>query len=125
MSYNVKVTKKWDYLDVHVTGEWVPGTETEKAIEVLRPITEGCIEHGVFAVLCRIDIDGELPLMSSYDLVDSKEAFKWDDRIKMAMIFKHKKLKEHNKDTANIAMNRGITTKVFDNEIEAKKWLFL
>lgn len=124
MAYKVEINKRWDYIEVVISGKWMPGAETNDAISALKPLTESCIKYGIFSVLCYIKIKGQLPMMSSYELVEKKDTYNWDDRIKIAWVFDDQKLYEDNKTTETIAVNRGMNSKVFNDEKLAKKWLF-
>jgi hypothetical protein len=123
MAYKFTILENRDYIRVEASGKWTPGKELDDVSKVLAQVSDICQNKNKNYILAIWDVEGPLPVMIGYDIVESANKFNWGRNFKLALVFTYQeKFKDaHFVETA--AVNRGYWVKMFENEHEAKLWL--
>ena len=123
MSYNVHIEKKADHIRAELSGQREPGKELENAVGVLTRLTKLCVESGMDKVLVIIDLEGDFPMVSAFQLGEDPSSFGWEPSVRIAAVDLNENSRKMLDLTASIANNRGCDVSVFDQEAPAMAWL--
>ena len=124
MPYKIKIQEKSDYLRIEISGDRSPGQEASEAIEFWSQVAKLCREKNIDNVLTISTLTGRLPTLQAFEIAQSPESFGWDWRFKVAFVDLNEESRQDNLFTETVAVNRGYRAKIFDNEDDAKTWLF-
>ena len=113
-----------DHLRVEVSGEWTPGKEAADAKRIWSQVADVCRTKGITRILSVWKVPGHLPVFAAYDIASSASETGWDWRFKLAEVHLYEERFKDSLFTEIVATNRGYSVKMFDNEQDAKKWLF-
>ena len=123
MPYEFSIDNKESYIRVNVSGERIEGRELEDIISVWSAVTDKCREWSINKVLAVFQLTGRVPVMASYDIVDSAKEFGWSKRFRLALVDCNEASRQDNLFTETVAVNRFYPFLVVDNEPDAKGWL--
>jgi len=123
MPYDCKIRNEATLLRVDVSGVWTPGREFEDAIGVWLQVLDACQKYKKDRILAVWDVPGHLPAAKAYDLADQADARGWKRQFKLAVVHLHKERFEDSLLAETVAVNRGFSVKIFDNEPSAAAWL--
>ena len=118
MSENLEVVRKGDYLHLTISGDFSPAG-AKHAVDVL---ADRCSQEQCYKVLfdCR-SVLGEMPGPDRYELAQYG-ARVLGPRIKSAMLAREDQISP-DRFFENVAVNRGLTLKVFSDLPAAIEWL--
>ena len=126
MSYKVTMiesSEDSDYIRVEVSGSRVHGMEVKHAAEALNVINNKCKNVNKTKALAIMNLDGNMPFMSAYELGRKAEEYGWDRRMKIAAVYADKESLETMSFAETVTVNRGYQVRVFGGEDEAIRWL--
>ncbi|MCB2204577.1 hypothetical protein KQI65_07500 [bacterium] len=123
MSYSMSTRVEDGYLRVEVSGIRIEGETTSQAIEVWRAVADLCEEADRTRVLCIIDLHGDFPAGSAYQLSSDPAAFGWKRSYRAAIVDLNEESYQQNIFTVTVAANRGYQVKLFREEESALAWL--
>ena len=125
MSYQTVITEDSEYLRVEITGDRTPGNEESDAIEALSQVADVCHKKGFKRIMMISALSGDLPTMAAFNVAKDPEKYGWSRHFKLASVNLSEKSKAKILFAETVAANRGFGLfKVFDNEKDAKAWLF-
>ena len=124
MSYIMHFDEKDDFLKVEITGTRTQGNELVDAIEVLSNVNEIGKAKNIENILMILRITGHLPFMASYNIGDKAESLGWSRMFSVAAVTMDEESMKSYLFIETVAVNRGYDVKIFDNEQDAKTWLF-
>ena len=123
MPYNVTIKEKKDHLRVEISGEWTVGDESEEVISAWSQVVEICHTKNIKHILAVGKVTGHLTPMAAYDIANSPDKLGWSRKFRLAVVALGESWRS-NLFAETVASNRGYDLKVFDNEQDAKIWLF-
>lgn len=123
LPYDVTIIDKDRYVRVEVAGVRTPGQEAEDGIAVWRQVAEHCRERRMSRILAVVDLSGRLPTLAAYKMGQSPESFGWRRNFKLAVVGANEPSHRDNLFTETVAVNRGYTVRIFDDEQPARDWL--
>ena len=124
MPYKVNIEDKKNYLRIEISGDRSPGQEATESKAFWSQVAELCSEKNVDKILTISTLTGRLPAMQAFEIAHSPQSFGWDWRLKVAFVDLNEESRQDNLFTETVAVNRGYRAKIFDNEEDAKAWLF-
>ena len=123
MACSCVFSQNQDYLRMDVSGNWTPGKEADEAIKFWAQAADVCRENEQTHVLAVFDIPGSMPTMAAFEVASDPEAFGWDRRVKVALVYTHRERFESNLFSETVAVNRYYQVKAFQDESAARDWL--
>ena len=123
MSVTFKITNHEDFLRLDVSGEYMPGTVAEEAINIWARTADACREHSKSRVLMVNDVPGAMPTIAAFEIASNPSEIGWDPRVKIALVYTHKERFESNIFSETVARNRYLNVKAFQDEPAAISWL--
>ena len=124
MAYNINTQIKQAYIRIEISGDRTPGQEAAEAIQFWSNVADLCRQNNIFKVLTISALTGRLPTMQAFEIARSPESFGWSWEYKVAFVDLNEGSRQDNLFTETVAVNRGYGAKIFDNEFDAKAWLF-
>ncbi len=100
------------------------GNEAQDSINIWLQVAMACRESNVSLILVLSEIIGHLPTMAAFEIANDPEAFGWSRRLKLAIVDLNNEARPDSLFGENVAVNRGFNLKIFENEPEARAWLF-
>ncbi len=86
-------------------------------------VVEICHTKNINNILAVGKVTGHLTPMAAYDMANFPDKHGWRRKFRLAVVALGKSWRS-NLFAETVANNRGYTLKVFDNEQDAKTWLF-
>ncbi len=123
MPYNVTIKEKEDHIRVEISGEWTIGNEAKEVISAWSQVVELCHTKNINNILAVGKVIGHLTPMAAYDMANFPDKHGWTRKLRLAVVALGESWRS-NLFAETVADNRGYTIKVFDNEQDAKTWLF-
>ncbi len=123
MPYNVTIKEKEDHIRVEISGEWTIGNEAKEVISAWSQVVEICHTKNINHILAIGKVTGHLTPMAAYDMANFPDKHGWTRKLRLAVVALGESWRS-NLFAETVADNRGYTIKVFDNEQDAKTWLF-
>jgi hypothetical protein len=123
MSYKVIIKEKEDYIRIEISGEWTIGNEAEEVISAWSQVVEICHAKNIDNILAVGKVTGHLTPMAAYDMANFPDKHGWSRKLRLAVVALGESWRS-NLFAETVAENRGYTIKIFDNEQDAKTWLF-
>ncbi|GGD55978.1 hypothetical protein [Muriicola marianensis] len=124
MPYTLEHRVHPEYLEVHIKGEIVPGKEFKEAQERWSTIADLCKTTTRNFILAFIDLKGQHPTSSKFNLVNAATNMGWLPDYKLSVVVKNEEQFNHLSFTETVMNNLGYEMKLFLKRKEAKKWLF-
>ena len=124
MTDNVIIQEEENYILVKVSGDRIPGQETEIMTNVWIRVMKMCHEKSIHKILAILNLTGRLPTMKVYYGAKNPDAVGWSRKFQLAVVDLNEQSRQDNVFAATVASNRGFPVKIFDNEEDARNWLF-
>jgi hypothetical protein len=123
MPYSIEHRVLPNYLEVRLKGTIVPGKELSEAKDRWTKVAQLCVLEGRELILAFMDLKGQHPIISKFNLVDSAAGLGWRPEYKLALVVKNEE-QHSNLSFLETAMNNlGYEMKIFLKKREALKWL--
>jgi len=123
MSYNLNFKEKENHIRVEISGEWTKGKEAKEVMSAWSQIAEICHSKKINNILAIGKITGHLRPMAAYDMAKFPSNHGWSRKYKVAIVALRSSFSS-NLFSETVLVNRGYDVKMFDNEKDAKTWLF-
>ena len=123
MPYTLEHSVLPEYLEVHIKGIIVPGSELREAVERWSTVATLCKEVERARILAFIDLEGHHSTSSKFNLVDAASTFGWRPEYKLSVVVKNDEQFLHLSFTETVMNNLGYEMKLFKNKRDARKWL--
>lgn len=123
MPYDFSISVFGDYIRVEVSGDRIKGRELKDIAVVWSAVANKCRETDIRRVLAVLQLSGNVPTIQSYDIVMNAASFGWSKYFHLAIVDLNEVSRDQNLFTETVAVNRGYTIKIFDNEQDAGEWL--
>ncbi len=127
MRYKLAIKEEQGYILFKVTGNRIKGEENKDALEIWLKVGEVCNDKRIFKALVIFNLTGELSTMVAYRAVESLANISSLQNLKIAFIDLNTSSSKINRFSETVAVNRidiRESFNMFDDEEEAKEWLF-
>lgn len=124
MSYNITIKEKGNHIRVEVTGKRIPGKEVEDAGIIWSQVSEICRTKNIDKILLVSKVTGPLSFFASFNIAATPKDYGWSNRFTLAAVIFDEKARKGYLFSETVADNRMFVLKIFDNEQDAKTWLF-
>lgn len=124
MSYNITVKEKGNHIRVEVTGKRIPGKEVEDAGIIWSQVSEICRTKNIDKILLVSKVTGPLSFLASFNIAATPKDYGWSHRLRLAAVILDEEARKGYLFSETVGVNRGYIVKIFDNEQDAKTWLF-
>ena len=120
------LTEEDGFIRFEVSGEYTPGKEMDEVSAVWTRVTRESRERGIDRVLALWHVPAALPTVVGYDIGSRPvDLFGWDPACRLAAVHddQREEAQELYRFIEDVAHNRGLPFRAFDNEEEALTWL--
>ncbi len=124
MGFHLTIERADGYLRFEVAGERVPGELTEQMLGVWMRVAEACRESGVERVIGINRLTGPVPTLEVFQIGQQVPRILGPTVRKLAfVVLGGEDAVRANLFFENVAVNRGLSGRVFDDESQALEWL--
>jgi hypothetical protein len=124
MRFRLTIEHADGYLRFEVSGERVPGELTAEMLEVWSRVAEACRASGVDRVIGINRLTGPVPTLEAFQIGEQVPRVLGPSVRKLAfVVLGGEEAVRANQFFENVAVNRGLMGRVFDDEAAALDWL--
>jgi len=123
MSYDFDIQARQDHIRVEVSGDRTAGDAVADAGLVGRQIVEKFRDSKIDRVLLVLKLSGRASAIDVFKIITESEQYGWSHDIKLAFVDMNAESIDDVKFAETVAFNRAYRVRVFDNEIDARRWL--
>lgn len=124
MGFQVTFENADGYLRFEVSGERVPGTLTADMLEVWTRVAEACRASGAERVIGINRLTGPVPTLDVFEIGEQVPRILGPSVRRLAfVVLGGEGAVRANLFFENVAVNRGLAGRVFDDEAKALEWL--
>lgn len=124
MPYKIDIQKQSDHLRVEVSGERTEDSAEQNARELWRKLIDLCWKYELRKILAISSLSGRFPTSGVFNIASNPQELGVDLSFRIGLVELNEESLEDMRFAESVALNRGAQFQVFDNEAEAKTWLF-
>jgi hypothetical protein len=124
MHANIRTEVMKEYIRVSMTGDRSRAKDLQAEIlDIWRAIADECRATDVYRVLIVSEVKGKLPTMKTFEINKQLYSLGFGPPARIAFVEAHDDAHEELRFGENVAVNRAVNARFFNDENEALSWV--